>query len=116
MLSRVFPFMSFIAAIVLVSMIFFTTPDSLGPLGIFVFFLTVYMVMLGIMTGLVKIFTRLVFRRKEMGWKDYADAGVLAFWPVMVLVFISIGTANIFFSLLGATTFVLLSIFLIKKV
>jgi len=116
MLNRVFLFMSFIAAIVLVAMIFFTTPASIGPLGIFVFFLMAYMVMLGVTTGLIKIFVRFVFRRKTMGWKDYADAGILAFWPVMVLVFVSVGTTNIFFSLLGATTFVLLSIFLIKKV
>ena len=116
MLNRVFIFTSFIAAIILISMLSFTTPATIGPLGIFVFFLMVYVVMLGITTGLINIFVRFVFRRKNMGWKDYANAGIIAFWPVMVLVFISVGATNMIFSLIGATTFVLLSIFLIKKV
>lgn len=97
-------------------MLFFTTPADLGPLGIFVFFVMVYLVMLGVTTLLVKIFTRFTLRKKEMNWKDYANAGILAFWPVMVLVFISVGSANMIFSLIGATVFVLLSMFLIKKV
>lgn len=51
-----------------------------------------------------------------MGWKDYADAAILAFWPVMVLVFISLGASNLVFSLIGATISVALILFLIRKV
>lgn len=116
MLSRVITFMSLVAAVILASMLFFTTPADLGPLGIFVFFVMVYLVVLGITTVIVKMFTKFALKKKEMGRKDYADAGILAFWPVMVLVFISVGTSNIVFSLIGATVFVLLSIFLIRKV
>lgn len=116
MLNRVILFISLVASVILASMLFFTTPADLGPLGIFVFFVMVYFVVLGITTLIVKLFIRFVFRRKEMGWKEYADAGVLAFWPVMVLVFISLGSANMVFSLIGATFFVILSIFLIRKV
>lgn len=116
MVSRIVLFMSLISAVILASMLFFTTPADLGPLGIFVFFVMVYLVMLGITTLLVKLFIRFVFRRKEMNWKDFANAGILAFWPVMVLVFISVGASNMLISLIGATIFVLLSMFLIKKV
>ena len=116
MLNRVFLFMSMLAAVILVAMLFFTTPAGLGPLGIFVFFLMTYVVMLGVTTFLVHTFVRFVHKRKEMGWRDYASAGILAFWPVMVLVFISIGTSNMIISLVGATVFVLLGIFVILKV
>ena len=116
MLNRLILFISIIAAVILASMLFFTTPADLGPLGIFVFFVMVYLVMLGITTLVVSLFAKLVLKKKEMNWKDYADAGILAFWPVMVLVFISVGSANMLFSLIGATVFVFLSIFLIRRV
>lgn len=115
MLNRVFLFMSLVAAVILAAMLFFTTPAGVGPLGIFAFFLLTYVVVLGIVTVLTQIFVRFVYKRK-MGWKEYADAGVLAFWPVMLLVFISMGTTNLAFSLIGATVSVALILFVIKKV
>ncbi|MBR1801993.1 hypothetical protein IJ768_02060 [Candidatus Saccharibacteria bacterium] len=115
-MSRVFLFMSIISAVILSAMLFFTTPADIGPLGIFVFFMMTYLVMLGIMTILIQIFVRFVYKRKKMGWKDYADAAILAFWPVMVLVFISLGASNLVFSLIGATISVALILFLIRKV
>lgn len=115
-MTRVFLFISLIAAVILAAMLFFTAPADLGPLGILVFFIMTYLVMLGITTVLVRIFTRFALKKKEMGWKDYADAAVLAFWPVMLLVFISLGTSNFFVSLAGATISVMLILFLIRKV
>ena len=41
--------MSLVAAIIVAVMLFFTTPAGIGPLGIFVFFLLVYVVVLGVM-------------------------------------------------------------------
>ena len=116
MLNRVILFVSLLASVILASMLFFTAPADLGPLGIFVFFVMVYFVMLGITTLVTKMFVKLALKKKEMTWKDFEVAGVLAFWPVMVLVFISVGAANMVFSLIGATVFVVLSIFLIRKV
>ena len=114
MLDRVFLFMALVAGVILSAMLFFTSPADVGPLGIFAFFLMTYFVVLGITTFLTKIFLRFVYKKKDMGWKGYADAGVLAFWPVMVLVFISMGTSNMIFSLIGATVTVLLILFVIK--
>lgn len=108
--------MSVIAAVVLAAMLFFTTPAELGPLGIFVFFVMTYLVMLGVATLIVGIFVKLILKKKIMGWKDYADAAVLAFWPVMLLIFISLGTADLWVSLVGATISVMLILFLIRKV
>jgi hypothetical protein len=51
-----------------------------------------------------------------MNWRDYADGVVLAFWPVMILVFISLGASNVIFSAVGATISVFLILFLIRKV
>jgi hypothetical protein len=116
MLNRIFLFLSIIAAAILSAMLFFTTPAELGPLGIFAFFVMTYLVVLGVMTLIVNIFIKLVLKKKSMGWKDYADAAVLAFWPVMLLIFISLGTANLWLSLGGATISVMLILFLIRKV
>ncbi len=115
-MNRVFLFMAIVAAVILSAMLFFTTPAELGPLGIFVFFVMTYLVMLGVTTLIVGIFVKLILKKKSMGWKDYADAAVLAFWPVMLLIFISLGTANLWFSLIGATISVALILFLIRKV
>jgi len=115
-MNRVFLFMSVLAAAILAAMLFFTTPAAVGPLGIFLFFLLTYVVVLGVMVLLIQIFVRFVYKRKKMNWKDYADAAVLSFWPVMVLVFISLGTANFILSLIEATISVALILFLIRKV
>ncbi len=116
MLNRVFLFVSLVAGVILAAMLFFTSPADVGPLGIFAFFLMTYLVVFGVMAVIVRLFFRFVYKKKEMGWKGYAYAGVLAFWPVMVLVFISMGTTNIVFSLIGATVTVALILFVIKKV
>lgn len=116
MLNRVFLFLALVAAVILAAMLFFTTPAGLGPLGIFAFFMMTYVVMLGITTLIMNIFTKVVLKKKIMGWKDYADAVVLAFWPVMLLIFISLGTSNMILSLAGATISVMLTLFLIRKV
>ena len=108
--------MSLIAAVILAAMLFFTTPAGLGPLGIFAFFVMTYAVMLGVTTLIVNIFNKLVLKKKTMGWKNYADAAVLAFWPVMLLIFISLGTSNMMLSVIGATISVMLTLFLIRKV
>ena len=116
MLSRIFFFMSLVAAIIVAVMLFFTTPAGIGPLGIFVFFLLVYVVVLGVMMEIVKIFRRMVDRKKALTWRDYADAAVLSFWPVMLLIFISMGTTNLLFSVIGATISVALIMLVIRKV
>jgi hypothetical protein len=116
MLNRVFLFVSLLAGVVLAAMLFFTAPADVGPVGILFFFILTYVVMLGVMTTLVQIFVRFVYKRKQMTWRDYADGAVLAFWPVMILVFISLGASNIGFSIAGATISVILILFLIKKV
>jgi len=108
--------MSLLAGVILAAMLFFTSPADVGPLGIFVFFLMTYVVVVGITTKITQLFVRFVYKKKEMTWKEYADAGVLAFWPVMVLVFISMGTTNMVLSLIGATITVALILFVIKKV
>jgi TRAP-type C4-dicarboxylate transport system permease large subunit len=72
--------------------------------------------MLGVVLLLVRIFVRLVYKRKKMSWRDCANGAVLAFWPVMILVFISLGASNVIFSAIGATISVILILFLIRKV
>lgn len=97
-------------------MLFFTNPASLGPVGILVFFVTVYITMLGVMATIIRAFMKVVYRKIEADWKEYAYAAVLAFWPVMILFFTSAGVSNMLVSVVGSTIFVALDMFLIKKV
>jgi hypothetical protein len=116
MLNRFFIFLSLLAGAILAAMLFFTTPAGVGPVGILLFFILTYVVMLGVVLLLVRIFVRLVYKRKKMNWRDCANGAVLAFWPVMILVFISLGASNVIFSAIGATISVILILFLIRKV
>lgn len=90
--KRLIPVLSLIAAIVLLLMLNFTTPASVGPLGVLVFFLSCYVLVLGIVLMLVKIFMKL--GGKKMGHKGYMYAAVIAFGPIMLLLVRSLGSLS----------------------
>lgn len=90
--KRLIPVLSLISAIVLLLMLNFTTPVSVGPFGVFVFFLACYMLVLGVTLILVKIFTKLA--GKQMGHKGYMYAAVIAFGPIMLLLVQSLGSLS----------------------
>ena len=92
MLKHLIPVLSLIAAVVLLVMLNFTTPAGIGPLGVLVFFTTIYVLMLGISVALVKLFLRLTGR--QAGRKSYLYGAVIAFGPIMLLLAQSLKTMS----------------------
>lgn len=72
-----------------------TSPTEIGPLGVLLFFTTLYMVFFCVITMLLQAFVRLAFKRKTIKNKDYLYAAVLAFGPIMLLMARSFGAINL---------------------
>lgn len=104
MFNRVITLASLIALIVLMVMLNLTNPAAIGPLGVLIFFVMIYLVMLGVMTGLVGLWLLLTGKKGGMGKKDHAYAAVLALAPLMVLLVQAFGS-------LGPWTLALIVIF-----
>ncbi len=110
--KHLIPVLSLIAAVILLTMLNFTTPAGIGPLGVLVFFTAVYVLMLGIAVALVKLFLKMT--GKQVGKKSYMYGAMIAFGPIMLLLAQSLGSMS---SLtVGLTVvFVLLGCFLVSK-
>ena len=67
MVNRVILIVSLIAAVIVSVMLSMTTPTAVGPFGVLVFFTMVYLILLGVVTGLVAIFVRIVGQREWLG-------------------------------------------------
>lgn len=93
--NRIILIVSIIGLAALTSMLIFTSPTEIGPLGVLLFFTTLYIVFFGIITLLFQAFVRLAFKRKELKHKDYLYAAVLSFGPIMLLMARSFGAINL---------------------
>lgn len=83
MLKRLIPVLSLLAAVVLLVMLNFTTPAGIGPFGVLIFFAAVYVLMFGLASLLVVIFTCIT--EHQVGKRTYFYSAVLAFGPIMLL-------------------------------
>ncbi len=114
MVDRLLILISFVLSVVLLAMMNFTTPTDVGPLGVLVFFTTLYVVMLGISNVIISIFYK-IRGKKKLGTKGYACALILALAPIIILVM----RPFVGFSLLSVVvtlTFVGVGWFLVSKV
>lgn len=110
--KHLIPVLSLIAAVILLTMLNFTTPAGIGPLGVLVFFTAVYVLMLGIAVALVKLFLKMT--GKQVGKKSYMYGTMIAFGPIMLLLAQSLGSMSPL--TVGLTVvFVLLGCFLVSK-
>lgn len=114
MLNRFIMLISLIALVLLMVMMNITTPTEIGPLGVLVFFTTVYVMVFGLMVGLVQIFKKMTSKRGKMGKRDYAYAAAIAMGPIMLLLAHSVGT-EWWLAIPGVTIFVVLFCFVISK-
>ena len=92
--DRIIFLISGVGLVLLVLMLFFTSPTEIGPFGVLLFFTTVYVVSYGLVSWLMRLFMRLAFKRQEFRHKDYLYAAVLAFAPIMFLMARSFGAIN----------------------
>ena len=102
MIRKVLGVVSVTSLVLLVGLLFFTTPTQVGPLGILLLFALIYLVCLGILTFvtwyLFRVLAALFKKRISSkplqpisGKKAYYLATVLAFVPVLIIAVQSFG-------------------------
>ena len=113
MFNRLMFLLSLVAIIVILAMINFTTPTGVGPLGVLVFFVMVYIIVFGIVNFVVGLFSK-ASGKKQGRRKDRYYAAMISFGPIMLLLVQSFGSLNI---ITGAMVvfFVALGCFVIYK-
>ena len=113
MVNRLLILISVVLTVVLLAMMNFTTPTDAGPLGVLLFFTTLYVILFTLAACLVATYFK-IKKRTSLGTKGYALAGVIALAPIILLVMrpfigFSIG------ALLAAGVFEVVGCFLISK-
>lgn len=105
--------LSLVAIVILLAMINLTTPTGVGPLGVLVFFMMVYIVVFGLVNMVVMLFMKLI-GSKQGEQKQRMYAGVISFGPIMLLLVQSFGSLNIA-TAIGVVAFIALGCFVINK-
>jgi len=93
--DRVIVYISAAGLAGLLIMLNFISPTEAGPLGVLLFFTTLFGVTLGITIALMKMFYKMSGRRQKMLNKDYLYAVLIAFLPIMLLMACSFGVFNV---------------------
>lgn len=107
--------LSAISLFCLIIMINVISPTEAGPLGVLLFFTTLYLVIFGVACFLMLLFLRMSGKKKEMTSKDRLYAAVVSFGPIMMLMARSLGTLTIWVVLLIAFFLFLVSFLIHKK-
>lgn len=98
----------------LILMLNIISPTEIGPLGVLLFFTTVYVVCFGVVTFILQAFLRIAFKKKTFRNKDYLYSAILSFGPIMLLMARSFGAISLW--TVGLIfVFLTLSSFLVHK-
>ena len=111
MFNRLSLVLSFVAVVIILAMIYFTTPTGVGPLGVLVFFMMIYVIIYGITNLIVGLFMKAGGKSQAKG-KYYA--AMVSFGPIMILLVQSFGSLNLI-TVAMIAVFVFLGCFVIKK-
>lgn len=112
--NRIAALTSIVGLAALLSILFLTSPTEIGPLGVLLFFTTVYITSFGIFLFFLGLFYKLAFKKELMRGKDYLYAAIMAFVPIMFLMARSFGAINLWTSSL-IVLFTILAEFLVAK-
>lgn len=93
-----------------------TSPTEVGPLGVLLFFTTLFIVIFGIVSFLMSVFYRMASKKKELTGKDYLYATVITFGPIMLLMARSFGAISVWTVGLIAIFLFLVGFLVYKKV
>ena len=114
-INRIIKVAGALGVLVLVGMLTLTSPTAIGPLGVLVFFTTLYITIFSVFSTVLQIFYRLAYKKdKTMHRKDYLSAAVLAFGPIMVMIARSFGAVNLW-TIVLISLFLTLAEFLVRK-
>ena len=112
--KRVVMIVSIVGLAALIAILTLTTPTDTGPLGVLLFFTTLYISVFGISSLIMQAFYRLAFKRDNFRNKDYLYAAVFSFGPIMLLMARSFGAISIWTVAL-IVFFIFLAEFLVAK-
>lgn len=107
----------FLGVLSLILMLFFlnyTSPSEIGPLGVLIFFVALYVFLFGLFYFLVCIIRAVLKGKKRSKRLDFFYSVILAFGPIILLLMRAFEIFNIG-SVLIAILFVFLGCFLVKK-
>ena len=105
---------SIVGLAVLFIMLNVTSPTEIGPVGVLLFFTTLYVEIFCIFSLLMQIFRRIALGKTDFRGKDYLYAAVLAFGPIMLLMARSFGAINLW-TIFLIVLFLTLAEFLVYK-
>ena len=89
--NRIIYIVGIVGLATLILMLTITSPTGIGPLGVLLFFTTLYLVFFCVISLLLQAFVRLAFKRKMLKKKDYLYSAVMSFGPIMLLMARSFG-------------------------
>ena len=93
--NRTMLYVSILGLAALILILLFTSPMEIGPIGVLLFFTTLYISIFGIFSLALQIFYRLAFKKETFTNKDYLYSAVISFGPIMLLMARSFGAVNI---------------------
>ncbi|MBQ3445533.1 hypothetical protein IJQ51_00545 [Candidatus Saccharibacteria bacterium] len=105
---------SIIGLAVLMLMLNFTSPTEIGPVGVLLFFTTLYVFIFGILTLAMQAFFYFTMKKPALSHKEYLYSAVLAFGPIMLLMARSFGAINLW-TIVLIILFLSLAEFLVYK-
>ena len=126
MLSRVIAISVVVAVLVLVSILHITQPSTVGPMGILIVFVAMYVSVLGLLTFLLFSLSKLISKvsssftvkkpiRPLSLSRSYYFSSVIALAPVMLIGMQSVGEVEIYDVLLIALFVVIACIYISKR-
>lgn len=100
----------------LIVMLNFMSPTEAGPLGVLLFFTTLFVVVFGLVVFLMKSFYKITGKKKVMAGKDYLYSAVITFGPIMLLMAGSFGAINVWTAILIGIFLFLVGFLVNKKI
>ncbi|MBQ2672873.1 hypothetical protein IJH26_02510 [Candidatus Saccharibacteria bacterium] len=112
--NRIIYLISIIGLAALIIMLNLTSPTEIGPVGVLLFFTTLYVVAFSVIVIIIQTFIQIAFKNRAFRNKDYLYAAVFAFGPIMLLMARSFGAVN-FWTIGLIILFLTLAEFLVYK-
>ena len=114
--NRVLIIVSILGLAALTLMLSLTSPTEIGPVGVLVFFTTLYVSVFGFVSLALRAFFHFAYKRNNLRHKDYLYAAVLSFAPIMVLMARSFSAVTPWTAGLIATFLFLAEFFIYKRI
>lgn len=112
--NRIVYSVSIIGLAALIIMLNLLSPTEIGPLGVLLFFTTVYVTFFGVVVFFFQLFIKIAFKKKILRGKDYLYCAIFTFAPIMFLMARSFNSVNLWTASL-IVLFVILTEFLVYK-